>query len=218
MARRWEVNAPAVVKFFGEHVVIHVKPSVAAAISLFAKASVSENNTDKLKIILSDLDVEAEFGLQELKEINNFYRNTESISDFIGVSKVEKDILPYAVIASRLVSEFDFNVGGKTVDISSEINMQRGLASSASCSVAFALGLIKSLNLKLPDDVIIDLARDGDRVVHKNRNAGNIDVTTSFYGGLMVLDPKGIPLHVEMKNELKLLLIDTGPKKSTKNF
>ena len=214
MPSGFEVNAPAVVKLFGEHVVMHGKPSVAAAINLFAKASVSENTSDKLKIILSDLGLEAEFSLQELKQLYYLYSNNESIQNFIETSSVKKEILPYAAIASRLVEKFDAEVLGKTISVSSEIKMQRGLASSAACSVAFALALAKSSNLKLADDSLIDIARDGDRIIHKNKNAGNIDVTTSFYGGVVVLDSKGIK-KAEMKEEPKLMLIDTGPKKST---
>ncbi len=214
MSSGFEVNAPAVVKLFGEHVVMHGKPSVAAAINLFAKASVSENASDKLRIILSDLGTEAEFSLQELKQLCHLYSNSKSIPDFIEASSIKKDMLPYAVIASRLASKFNAKVEGKTINVSSEIKMQRGLASSAACSVAFTLALIKSLNLKLAEDAVIDIARDGDRIIHKNKNAGNIDVTTSFYGGVIVLDSKGIK-QAEMKKEPKLMLIDTGPKKST---
>ena len=117
MSSGFEVNAPAVVKLFGEHVVMHGKPSVAAAINLFAKASVSENASDKLRIILSDLGSEAEFSLQELKQLCYLYSNSESIPDFIEASSIKKDILPYAVIASRLASKFNAEVWGKTINV-----------------------------------------------------------------------------------------------------
>lgn len=109
---------------------------------------------------------------------------------------------------------YGVNVFGKTVKLMGNLPIQRGLASSAACSTAFSLSLFE--NSMLPkEEELIDLARDGERVIHRNVNAGGIDISTSFYGGFVSYDSRNGSKAEKINKNVDLLVVDTGPKKST---
>ena len=209
-----DVSAPAVVKLFGEHVVVHGKPAVAAAIDMQAHATVSDIENQVLQIELDDFGESASITKSELEALYNEYKSKNSIKAYVDSNKRYGRALPYITIAARLNFEFGVNTVGKRLLINSNIPVQKGLASSAACSTAATIAFLDSAKAKIPDDNAIDVARDGERVVHLNENAGKIDVTTSFYGGCVMVD-KGSIQKLDIGFDLMLTLIDTGPKKST---
>ncbi|MEM0201901.1 MAG: hypothetical protein QXR73_01880, partial [Candidatus Micrarchaeaceae archaeon] len=93
--------------------------------------------------------------------------------------------------------------------------ISRGFASSAACSTAFAVALAKSTGISVPADMFIDIARDGERIVHKNINAGKIDVNTSFYGGCVLYSDSTGAIKEALPEGIQILAIDTGPKRPT---
>ncbi|EQD58137.1 mevalonate kinase, partial [mine drainage metagenome] len=124
---------------------------------------------------------------------------------------ISRDLLPYIIIAGRLMHDHHAKLSGKRIEIDSEIPVSKGFASSAACSTAFTAALSKSAGVALQDVEFIDIARDGERIVHKNYNAGKIDVNTSFYGGCVLYSDSTGATKVELHNGLQLLAIDTGP-------
>ena len=128
---------------------------------------------------------------------------------------IGKDMLPYATIASRLFVQYGMNPFGKKVTISSDVPMQKGYASSAVCSTAFTMVLLNSEDKKLDDATSIDIARDGERIVHKNEGAGRMDVGPAYFGGYAVVNlPEGIK-RAEIATKINIVVFDTGPKPPT---
>ncbi len=210
-----EVKAPGVIKLFGEHAVVYGKLSVAAAIGMRASAKIGRASGNKFSISLPDLQVGSVIERARMDDLYKSYRTNE-IKDFIGAnSDIERAALPYAVIAARLYSEHHLNPFGAVAELTSEIPLQRGYASSAACSTALAAAFVKEGRIELSDSQIIDVARDGDRIIHSNPNAGAIDVNASYYGGVVSFGAKLGAKKEQCVPGIKIVLIDTGPKKST---
>ncbi len=210
-----EVKAPGVIKLLGEHAVVYGKLAIAAGIDMNAKASSSQNDSNTLNIVLSDFNKDVVLGAGTLKVLYDRYLNKQGIDEYVDWATLDKDILPYATIAARLANEFGMDVLGNEISITSTIPPQSGLASSAACSTAFVVALANAVGKSLPDEKMIDVARDGDRVVHKNPNAGAIDVSTAYYGGVVSFSKTAGARKENITDSLGLILIDTGPKKST---
>lgn len=208
-----KAKAPGVVKLFGEHAVVHGRTAVAAAISVFAEAEIEPNGGSELSICLDNFKGKSvSLSRNMLESIYDAYASRTSIEEYKkGIGIYDGIFQPYITIAARLQGEFGISAIGNAVHIKSEIISQRGLASSAACSTAFTKAILLNSGVTLPDDKAIDVARDGERVVHKNEGSGWIDVPPSYYGGIVRASNKGIT-SLEVKNDLKLMLIDTGPK------
>ncbi len=207
------VKAPGVIKLLGEHAVVYGRLSLAIGINLYAKASFRETKEVSLTIDVPDLGAKGVFTKNDLSSIYDSYKSRKSISDY--VSKNNGVLLPFETIAARLLMEFGIDPTGASVELSSEIPIQKGLSSSAALSTALAVGLVRRSGVRLSDKDIIEVARDGDRIIHRNENAGRIDVSTSYYGGYTTFSSEQGAKKEEMNTELRLLIIDTGPKKTT---
>ncbi len=174
-----EVRAPAVIKLLGEHAVVYGKMSLAVAISLYANANTSVGKANAFAIELKDFKKSFEFSEDEMRKIHSDYVGRNDINSYVGEHYGKYgDALPYITIASRLLVEHGAPLFGRKVSIESGIPVQKGLASSAACSTAFAVALLSSSGIRPDDAEIIEIARDGDRVIHKNEGAGRIDVNT----------------------------------------
>lgn len=213
--KKMEAKAPGVVKLFGEHAVVYGKLALGVAIDLYATARLTGSKRRELRITLLDLEGRA-ISLDEnkLKDLYESYKKRKSISNYIEKNgKIDLEMLPYATIAARLANEFGLEVTEVEVEITSKIPKQSGCASSAACSTAFAVALIKNSGSELDDATVIDIARDGERISHKSEGAGRIDVATSYYGGYVSTAGEG--RREQIKAIMDIILIDTGPKKST---
>lgn len=214
--RRTKARAPGVVKLFGEHAVVYGRLAIAAAISLFASAQIEDGEGSGLTIELPNFGARYEFSKERLTVLYASYKNRTDIKDYITKnSDIKSEVLPYATIASKAICEYNTNLIGKKVTLSSEITAQRGLASSGSCCTALTVAILRSSNIKLSDDEAIELAREGEKIVHKNEGAGKIDVPASYYGGYSSYSGSSGAKKEEVSTDLSLLLIDTGPKIST---
>lgn len=216
-----DVQAPAVVKLFGEHAVVYDKLAVAAAINLVANASLTRGEEGHLTLDLPNFN---EYGVQANEEyLRNLFKayKEKSLQDFLAEfsSEETEKSLPLFVIAARLAYEHGVNVFGRYVSLDSEIPKSYGLASSAAICTAFTVSLINAdtEHADLTDEQIIDVARDGERIIHRNPNAGGIDVSASYYGGVVSFKKSRTPQAVPHKitGDVKLSLIDSGPKTST---
>jgi mevalonate kinase len=176
---------------------------------------VERNRHGRIKITLSDFGgASIELNSNELGEIFKRYKNRKSLKKYIAEnSDINQDLLPYVTIASRLYKEFGIDVLGKSATISSELPPRAGIASSAACNTAFTVSLLGQ-KPKMNNAQIIDAARDGERIVHKNEGAGKIDVSTSYYGGCVSYVSTKSRKH-KLNSQLSLLIVNTGPKKST---
>ncbi|MEM3826999.1 MAG: mevalonate kinase [Candidatus Micrarchaeaceae archaeon] len=222
------VKSPGVVKFFGEHAIVEGKFALAMAIDRYASADISNDGGDLLTINLPDLGESRQFSREDLVLLYRDYKAKETVpktnrNDYIAafVSRHQDigiNMLPLAVIAARLLYTYNAAVLGRTVTVNSNIPMQRGLASSAACSTAFTVCLLRACNLNLEDSQIIDIARDGERVRHTSEGGGKIDVSTSYYGGFVSYSDSTGAKKEHIEADVKLLTIDTGSKKPTSDM
>lgn len=216
-----EVQAPANVKISGEHSVVYGGPSLSAAIRIYVTADVEETGRNTLEIVLKDLNVSASLDADTLNRLYKVYmpRDTSKPDDlarYIASNEsMGKHILPYATIAARLLGEHGANVFGKRVTVHSDVPIQKGYASSAVCSTAFAMALLKSAGKKLDDQTAIDICRDGDRIIHKVETAGRMDVGPAYYGGYAIFSAAEGIKKADISTAVNLVVIDTGPKPPT---
>ncbi|MGC8652242.1 MAG: mevalonate kinase [Candidatus Micrarchaeia archaeon] len=210
------VSAPAVAKLYGEHAVVYGKLSVAVALSVYASAEISETESNTLDVDLPQMGVEASFSKEELRGLFYDYAFRKGIDSFIDAHKsVSEHVLPYAVIASRLMFGYGVSALGVRVTINSEIPVKKGFASSAACATAFTVAVLKRSHAALPTGEIIEIARDGDRVLHRNEGAGRIDVSAALLGGYVSYSNAKGASREQVDTNIDMLFIDTGPKKST---
>ncbi len=208
------IKAPGVLKLLGEHAVVYGYLSVAIGIDRHAKATKFKARDDALHIGFPTVNMHGKLSYGELSEIYKQYKSRKDIASYINDSEIDRDLLPFATIAARLACEFGIEVTRQSVTLYSDIPMQKGMASSAALSTAFTLSLVSGRKW-IGDDNIIDVARDGERIIHRNDNAGRIDVSTSYYGGYTMFGSKVGAKNIKSKTRINLLVIDTGPKKST---
>ncbi|MGC9190786.1 MAG: mevalonate kinase [Candidatus Micrarchaeia archaeon] len=210
------VKAPAVAKLFGEHAVVYGRLSVAVALDAHASADISYTQRDELEVELPQMGLKSTFSEALLRTIFYRYAFRTNLQDFISQhSSINEHLLPYATISARLLFGYGINVLGKKIIISSDIPIKKGFASSAACSTAFTTAILKHEQTYLPDGEVIEVARDGERILHKNEGAGKIDVSTSFYGGYVSYSSANGARKEHIDKKTDLIFIDTGPKKST---
>jgi mevalonate kinase len=210
-------SAPGVIKLLGEHAVVYGYTCIAAAVNLYVHSDVSSNKDEDSLEIINVCPDESRIVLrkEQLLDLFDRYGYKSSVADYVNnVPNIRPDYLHYATIAAKLYCRHGINVFGKTVRLTGDLPVQKGLASSAASSTAFTVSLIA--NAKHPrEDEIIDTARDGDRVIHKNLQAGKIDVSTSFYGGCISYNARAGAKKEGDGKGMTLMVVDTGPKKST---
>ncbi len=222
------IKSPGVLKLFGEHAVIYGKKCAAISINKFATAKIKKYNKNIIAVYLKDKDQIILFDEKLINIINTSYTKFNNNFDFKYFiksykmnqkTKVNKDLLKqtfaYGLILANLLKN-NINAFGNKIEISSEIPEKKGIASSAACFTAFTIALINNQDKKLKDKNIIEIARYGEIIMHKNKAAGKIDIATSYFGGLILYKNQKIKSY-DIKN-LKnpdLIIIDTGPKKST---
>ena len=220
-----EVKAPAVVKLFGEHATVYGKLSLAAAVSLYATAAAQEYVSKELfRLDLPDLKLSCNVPMWMLEKVASVWKSrdsktpgkiNETIEKLLEEMHIDSGLLPYVVIAARLHSDHKAALAGLRIAVNSEIPVSSGYASSAACVTAFTAALAKACKLGLGDEEFIDIARDGDRIIHKNEGAGRIDVSTCYYGGYVSYSAGTGPVKLDIDTQLNLLLVNTGPKKPT---
>jgi mevalonate kinase len=212
-----QAMAPGVIKLLGEHAVVYGYTCIAAAIDLYVCSEATEHEDKDVLEIINTCPEESRttLGKEELVSLFDTFGCKSSVADYVNKApNISPEFLHYATIASRLYCRHGINVFGKSVRLTGTLPIQKGLASSAAASTAFAVSLIA--NSKHPmEEEIIDIARDGDRVIHRNQQAGKIDVSTSFYGGCVSYDSKAGTRKEGDGRGMDLMVVDTGPKKST---
>ncbi|MDE1851908.1 MAG: mevalonate kinase [Candidatus Micrarchaeota archaeon] len=211
-----EVKAPANIKLFGEHAVVYGRLAVATAVDLFARAKSKASGSSALRLVLNDFKASYDFSEEQLTYIYSRYKNKRNINDYIhGNASIPQLMLPFGTIAARLMKEHGMDVLGKEVSIDSEIPIQAGLGSSSAFSTSFTTLLVKESGNGMERDEIVDVARDGDRILHRNDGAGMIDVNASFYGGYVSYKKdKGVSVE-DVKGSMNIMIVNTGPKRST---
>lgn len=213
------VRSPAVVKLLGEHAVVYGKLCIAAAIDIYAEVKIQKKDCKDIEINFLDIpgyEKRQVISLDKIKSIYSQFTARENIGQFIESQRNEsKLMLPCAVIIGEFAQVYGIDVDGVKITMSSKIPIQYGLASSAALSTALAVALSKLSKIQISNETVIEIARNGEKIVHENDNAGRIDVNTTFYGNIISYSTLGGAAPNKIDYELQLLLVDTGPKKPT---
>ena len=141
------VKSPAVIKLLGEHAVVYGKPALAAAIDIYATAD-SSPSSDSYYLVLEDIGKKARFSTNKLESLYREYMSRKSINEYISnISNNHEaaELLPFMTILSVAYAEY----GAKAMQINlhSEIPIQKGFASSAALSTAFAVALTQNMKI-----------------------------------------------------------------------
>jgi mevalonate kinase len=209
------VKAPGVIKLLGEHAVVYGYTCIAVAIDLYVNAEpAATGDNNALAITNSSYGLKKTVSKEEVSKLFEQHEQKSSMQNYVDrASAMVPGFMHFATIASQLYCNYGVSPFGKSITLEGNLPSQRGLASSAASSTAFLLSLLD--DAELPETTLIDLARYGERVIHRNANAGTIDVSTSFYGGCVRYDSKNGARKESLGKEIDLLIVDTGPKKST---
>ncbi len=216
------VKSPAVISLFGEHAMTYGKFALSTAIALYATCSVKRTPDRNLWIHLADYDrASMPFYPGKLELLYESYNARRSQSDYVKENEdIDPRLLPYATVAAKLIFEFNLDVFGKEVFISSNIPQNSGASSSAACLTAFTIGLTRSMGPVtggvVADAVMMEMAREGEKVAHRYEGVGRLDILASYYGGYVSTMNGG--RHESLSNTLDLVLINTGSKKSASDI
>ncbi len=223
-----EVKVPSNIKISGEHSVVYGGPSLSAATPPYATATLSETNSGRLEIVLSDLKISASFDESTLRKLYAEYGKRDTapkkpedktptdLAKYIaGHDEIKKEILPYATIAARLLVEQGVSPINKQVVIHSDVPIGKGYASSAVCSTAFAMVLVKAAGRVLEDQTAIDISRDGERIVHGIETGGRLDVGPIYFGGYAIFSAAEGIKSLQISTPINVVVMDVGPKPPT---
>ncbi|MCS4541859.1 MAG: mevalonate kinase [Euryarchaeota archaeon] len=205
-------SAPGSVKLFSEHAVVYNRLGITGAFDkrAYAKVSISEK---KVKIHLKDFGVQKELSEKEVEKIYTSIKelmNREATEDILRLAK--KDIaLPHVFIIGNIFQKFGYTP--LKIEIRSEIPRKSGLGSSAAVFVALTYAINKNLKLKLNKEQIVELANEGDKVVHGKPSG--VDVNTCFFGGYIKFKQSEGAKPLEIKTQVPLVIADTGVYKDT---
>jgi mevalonate kinase len=194
-------SAPAKIILFGEHFVVYDNPAILGAINKRIKVTVRSNNTRKI-IIKSDLGLYASYTDISLRE------------DFkIRSTKAQRILYPLYKAALDLLLEQDNKNLGIEMELVSDIPSGVGLGSSAASCVA-TVAAVTSLFHRPEKNWICSKAVQAERIIHKNSSGADCYIST--FGGLMYFLKNKQYKAIKSKNDLCLLMVNTGISHCTK--
>ncbi len=212
------ISAPANIKIAGEHSVVHGTKCISAAVYKLADTWVESDGSDQVTLSLDDLKPEhtQKFTKEDLKSINRSWEEKADVNSFISTNnRLSRSHLAFAYVASRLYLEYDVPVTGATFHSTSKVPVREGWGSSTSIGASFVGAVLAQANVMLKDADIVDVIRDVDRIIHKNPNAGAVDVPPVYYGGYVVGSPKSGYSRMQVSQPPNLLAVNVGPKVPT---
>jgi mevalonate kinase len=200
-------KAPGVIKLFGEHAVVYNRLALSSAVSL--KAQVKATSSKNISLVLKDLKKKKSFSLKEAEKLWESYEKSPDEKKL----KLAKDpFMPFLAIYANALKLASKKIGIKA-EISSEIPIASGFASSAACSSAFAIAASKILKLKLDEKQLIELANFGDKVAHLNPSG--VDVATSMLGGFVSFRKSEGAKKLKIKTKIKLIAAYAGERRTS---
>lgn len=116
-------------------------------------------------------------------------------------------------IEKKILEKFNVKIPNYIIEIdTSGIPVGSGLGTSASLSAAFAICLLKFLNIKYKKEDVFEIALEGEKIFHGNPSGG--DLAAVLNKGLTYFkknpDNTKIMTPVSLNRKLNLLLLDSG--------
>lgn len=194
-------SAPAKVILFGEHFVVYGAPAIVLAIDKRAYA-----NAEKCK------ERRIHFRSAALK-LEGYYEN--------GVFKVQQGdarearlrFEPARMAVERVLEKYG-KATGLDIEINSTVPVGAGLGSSAAVVVSVTAAVGALLDTQISKEEIFRISLDAEKIVHGTPSG--IDPAISTFGGALLyqLDTGFKPL--DFKEDIPLVIGDTGVERSTK--
>ncbi|MHA1647422.1 MAG: mevalonate kinase [Promethearchaeota archaeon] len=202
-----EVRVPGKCILFGEHAVVYGYPGIAIAINIFSHCKITKQNNDtnkknkSIRIELKNYNKELVF--QEENLIHE--GNTSEFQQFTKGFQLFQ-------------SEFDLDLSGLSITISSDLWPSAGLGSSASVALAFCAAISNFYKLNLTKNQLSQYAFQMEQVVHGSPSG--IDNNVCTFGGILYYKDR-ILTHIGdlglFKSFPSLLVVNSGKIHNTKS-
>lgn len=192
-------SAPAKTILFGEHFVVYGEPAIVLAIDKRARAS-AELRADQ-RIYINSLDLRA----------SGFFIG-EHFQPERGGQEGRTKLEPVR-IATQRVLDCSKRRAGVNVEIRSSIPVAAGLGSSAAVAVAVVAAVSRLLDVELSREEVYGIAYEAECFVHGTPSG--IDPAISTHGGVLLFRKDKGFTHLNVKEDMPLVIGDTGVERST---
>ncbi|MBL7159983.1 MAG: hypothetical protein ISS95_00290 [Candidatus Aenigmarchaeota archaeon] len=221
-----KTSAPGKVILFGEHAVVHKNSrgeyclGISTAVDKRCYVEIEEERGGYITVVSKNLGIEKSKTFEEVAERIDNLRIMRSVGkDYESIKRVcgkHKLVPVYSVIDNIMMEACGLDIFDyEPVKITIDSEVPKGMGSSSSVCSATALAVTKYLEGKgksFGDEYSLELlgkfANDGDMNAHGK--ASGIDAFTSTYGGWNTYtQDKGVK-HLDIENEIPLVVVDTG--------
>jgi len=192
-------SAPAKTILFGEHFVVYGEPAIVLAIDKRARAS-AELRADQ-RIYINSLDLRS----------SGFFIG-EHFQPERGGQEARTKLEPVKIAIQRVFDRSERGAG-VSVEIRSSIPVAAGLGSSAAVAAAVVAAVSRLLGVELSIEEVYGIAYEAERFVHGTPSG--IDPAISTYGGVLLFRKDKGFTHLDVKEDMPLVIGDTGVERST---
>jgi mevalonate kinase len=221
--KRFLVSAPGKLHLLGEHVVVHNKPAIIAAVDKRCFVEISLRKDQKIRIVPKNYKQEIIVNFSEIvskfKKAEKNWKKYNENNDIELLKSIAKNPLDYpSLIIGQFINYFKLqSTSGFDLKIDSQIPVGAGMGSSAALSVSIIAALCLFTNKSFDKEVINKIAYLSEQKKHGKPSGG--DNTTSCFGGLIWYkkDEGMKSLNIKMpKNMLKnFYVVNTGTPSET---
>jgi mevalonate kinase len=176
---------------FNEHFVVYGVPAIVSAIGQYTLAKATPFEGFEL----------------------NLLDNRKATPNYIEDKKEQQQDSIRRIIEKMNI---DFSNGGVTIELTGSLLAASGIGASAASCVAISRALSDYFNLNLSDDMINDIAFEGEKGYHGTPSG--IDNTASTFGGLIWFEKKeeSIMEKISIMNPVDIVIGNTGKVADTK--
>ena len=202
--------APGKIILFGEHAVVYGKLGIAGAIGMYTTCEARES--DAFVMTIPSRDFEWSLTQDQIKDVCDKADARIKSKKFAEISRMVKDrwFNCVAYVLGKMAE--DHNISPVKVSIESELHKGMGGSASFFASVAQSVSDLYSLGLTKKE--ISDLAYKGDVISHAGMPSG-IDNSTVTFGGYIKFRKDEGPKPIDIRNQIPLVIGDTGVKSGT---
>jgi len=192
-------SAPAKTILFGEHFVVYGEPAIVLAIDKRAQTS-AELRADQ-RIYINSLDLRA----------SGFFVG-EHFQPESGGQEARAKLEPVKIAVQRVLDRSERGAG-VSVEVRSSIPVAAGLGSSAAVAAAVVAAVSRLLDVELSKEEVYRIAYEAECFVHGTPSG--IDPAISTYGGVLLFRKDKGFTHLDVKEDIPLVIGDTGVERST---
>lgn len=199
MPRFSEAIAPSQAFLYGEHAVLYGSPALAMSVDIRTRARITEVE-DRVIEIRSD----------KFPECLRWRYDSEQ--------PVESPLLPLALGIRDLMSKYEFN-RGIIVEISSEVPVSSGMASSASTSAAVSTAFLGLIGESPEKQTLLDIVYEFERRIHGK--ASKTGPACAVLGGLVWVewrDGKMEVSRIDPKEDFSVTISCSGLPSETRKL